>query len=62
MNAYKFLKLLMYAIPSLITGGVAYYMFQSHFKDQQNTRKWVLLREKQKHSLPIKLQANHRLP
>jgi hypothetical protein len=61
MNADKLLELMMYAVPSLITGAVAYYMFQSHFKDQQNTRKWLLLREKQKHSMPLKLQAYERL-
>lgn len=61
MNADKLLELMMYAVPSLIVGAVAYYMFQSHFKDQQNTRKWLLLREKQKHSLPLKLQAYERL-
>ena len=42
MNADKILELLMYTIPSLITGGVAYYMFVSYFKDQQNTRRWLL--------------------
>lgn len=61
MNIDKLLELMMYAIPSLIVGAVAYYMFQSHFKDQQNTRKWLLLREKQKHSMPLKLQAYERL-
>lgn len=61
MNIDKLLELMMYAVPSLIVAAVAYYMFQSHFKDQQNTRKWLLLREKQKHSLPLKLQAYERL-
>lgn len=61
MNIDKLLELMMYAVPSLIVGAVAFYMFQSHFKDQQNTRKWLLLREKQKHSMPLKLQAYERL-
>ena len=61
MDADKLLELMMYAVPSLITGAVAYYMFQSHFKDQQHTRRWLIHRENQKHALPLKLQAYERL-
>lgn len=61
MNSDKILELLMYAVPSLITGGVAYYLFDNYFKDQQNTRRWLLHRENQKHSLPLRLQAYERL-
>ncbi len=61
MNTDKILELLMYAVPSLITGGVAYYLFDNYFKDQQNTRRWLLQRENQKHSLPLRLQAYERL-
>ena len=61
MNSDKILELLMYAVPSLITGGVAYYLFDNYFKDQQNTRRWLLQRENQKHSLPLRLQAYERL-
>ena len=61
MNTDKVLELLMYAVPSLITGGVAYYLFDNYFKDQQNTRRWLLQRENQKHSLPLRLQAYERL-
>ena len=34
MNTSHFIELLSYTIPSLITGGVAYYLFDAHFKDQ----------------------------
>ena len=61
MNSDKILELLMYAVPSLITGGVAYYLFDNYFKDQQNTRRWLLQKENQKHSLPLRLQAYERL-
>lgn len=57
----KFIEVLLYAVPSLITGGVAYYLFDSYFKDQQNTRRWLLQRENQKQSLPLRLQAYERL-
>ena len=61
MNTDKIVELLMYTVPSLITGGVAYFLFTSHFKEQQNSRKWILKRENQKHSLPLRLQAYERL-
>jgi len=61
MNTDKILELLMYTVPSLITGGVAYFLFTSHFQEQQNSRKWILKRENQKHSLPLRLQAYERL-
>lgn len=61
MNLDKLFEALMYAVPALITGGVAYYLFDSYFKDQQNTRRWLLQRENQKHSMPLRLQAYERL-
>jgi hypothetical protein len=61
MNVDKLFEALMYAVPSLITGGVAYYLFDNYFKDQQNTRRWLLQRENQKQSLPLRLQAYERL-
>ena len=61
MNSDKILELLMYTVPSMITGGVAYYLFDNYFKDQQNTRRWLLQKENQKHSLPLRLQAYERL-
>lgn len=61
MNADKFLELLLYTVPAIITGAVAYYLFDSYFKDQQNTRRWLLQKENQKQALPLRLQAYERL-
>ncbi len=61
MDTTKIIELLSYTIPSLITGGVAYYLFQSYFKDQQNTRRWLLQKENQKDALPLRLQAYERM-
>ena len=57
----KIIEILAYTIPSLITGGVAYYLFQSYFNEQQNTRRWLLQKETQKAALPIRLQAYERM-
>ncbi|HBK82730.1 MAG TPA: hypothetical protein DDZ41_03900, partial [Flavobacterium sp.] len=34
MNISKILEIVSFTLPSLITGGVAYFLFISHFKDQ----------------------------
>ncbi len=54
-------EILAYTLPSLITGGVAYFLFTSYFADQQNTRKWLLQKENQKNALPLRLQAYERM-
>ena len=61
MDTSKFLEILAYTLPSLLTGGVAYFFFNSYFKDQQNTRRWLLQKENQKESLPLRLQAYERM-
>ena len=61
MDSTKIIEILAYTIPSLITGGVAYYLFNSYFKDQQNTRRWLLQKEAQKDALPLRLQAYERM-
>ena len=57
MDSTKIIEILAYTLPSIITGGVAYYLFNSYFKDQQNTRRWLL----QKEVLPLRLQAYERM-
>ena len=61
MDTSKIIELLAYTIPSLITGGVAYYLFSAYFKDQQKTRRWLLQKENQKDALPLRLQAFERM-
>lgn len=61
METTKIIEILAYTIPSLITGGVAYYLFQSYFNEQQNTRRWLLQKEAQKDALPLRLQAYERM-
>lgn len=61
MDTTKIIELLSYTLPAVITGGVAYFLFNSYFKDQQNTRRWLLQKEAQKDSLPLRLQAYERL-
>lgn len=57
----KIFELLSYTIPSLITGLVAYYFFLNHTKNEEQKMKLEILKENQKHSLPIRLQAYERM-
>ncbi len=61
MDSAKIIEILAYSLPSLITGGVAYYLFDSYFKDQQNTRRWLLQKDNRKDTLPLRLQAYERM-
>ena len=57
----KIFEILTYTIPSIITGGVAYYFFNSHIKNENKARKLALIADRKKESLPIKLQAYERM-
>jgi hypothetical protein len=61
MDSTNIVEILAYTIPSLITGAVAYFLFDSHFKDQQNTRRWLLQKDHQAATLPLRLQAYERM-
>lgn len=57
----KILQGLAYALPALVTGGVAYMILSRFIDKDNNEKKFDTLIEKKKESLPIKLQAYERL-
>lgn len=61
MSTDRLLELAFYTLPALITGSVAYYFFQMFVKSEENKQRFVLMRENQKHALPLRLQAYERL-
>ncbi|RZJ68242.1 MAG: hypothetical protein EOO50_02145 [Flavobacterium sp.] len=61
MNTDKIIELLFFCLPAAITGGVAYYFFQTFAKNEDNKRRFMLLRQNRKDSLPLKLQAYERM-
>ena len=61
MEISKIIELLSYTLPSVITGLVAYYFFLNHTKNEERKMKLGILKENQKHSLPIRLQAYERM-
>lgn len=61
MNTDKILELAAYTLPALITGGTAFILLQKFFNNEENKRRFELLKENQKQALPIRLQAYERL-
>lgn len=57
----KILEIATYTLPAIITGGVAFGLLHKFFKNEENKRKFELLRENQRLGLPIRLQAYERI-
>ncbi|RLD27907.1 MAG: hypothetical protein DRI75_08305 [Bacteroidetes bacterium] len=61
MEAAKIFELLLYAVPALITGMIAYYFFKEHTKNEDGRRRFLLHKDMQVNTLPIRLQAYERI-
>ncbi|WP_370402869.1 hypothetical protein [Tenacibaculum dicentrarchi] len=57
----KIIQGLAYALPALVTGGVAYFILGAFMQQDENKQKFDALVTKRKESLPIKLQSYERL-
>nr|WP_321222544.1 hypothetical protein [uncultured Psychroserpens sp.] len=55
------LGLLLYCIPALVTGAIAFLFFKEHIENENNRREFMIQKELQKDSLPVRLQAYERL-
>ena len=54
-------SLLMYCIPAVLTGGIAYLFFKEYTNNENKRRHYILHKSLQKEVLPVKLQAYERL-
>ncbi|MBE7630364.1 hypothetical protein [Tenacibaculum piscium] len=57
----KIIQGLAYALPALVTGGVAYFILGAFMQQDENKQKFDALVDKRRESLPIKLQSYERL-
>jgi RNase H-fold protein (predicted Holliday junction resolvase) len=57
----KFLEVMAYTMPALITGIIAFYFFNLHIKNENARRKFNIQQAAQKETLPIRLQAYERM-
>jgi len=48
-------------IPGIIAGGVGYYFFKTHIKNENNRRNYRMLQENNKLTIPARLQAYERV-
>lgn len=61
MDSQNFLTFLSYVVPAIITGGIAYFFFKEHIKNEDKRRAFEIRKEKQSQTLPIRLQAYERM-
>ena len=57
----KLLESIAYILPAVVTGFVAYYMFNGFIRQNNTEKKMELMAAKKKEALPIKLQAYERM-
>ncbi len=50
-----------YILPSIVTGAVAFYFFRMHTNNEEGRRRYLLHKDTQKSTLPIRLQAYERM-
>ena len=61
MNEDKLFELLFYCLPAAITAIVVYGIFNKFSQNEENKRRFSLLRQNRQDALPLKLQAYERM-
>ncbi|SDQ72709.1 DUF7935 family protein [Flagellimonas zhangzhouensis] len=61
MSGDQILQLFAYLLPAVVTGVVAFYFFRLHTKNEDGRRRFLLHKDSQKETLPIRLQAYERM-
>ncbi|MFZ9003317.1 MAG: hypothetical protein EP302_03775 [Bacteroidetes bacterium] len=61
MTGDDILQLFAYLLPAVVTGAVAFYFFRLHTRNEEGRRRFLLHKNSQKNTLPIRLQAYERM-
>lgn len=61
MNENGILQLFGFLLPAVVTGVVAFYFFRLHTRNEEGRRRFLLHKDTQKNTLPIRLQAYERM-
>ncbi len=61
MTSDQILQLFAYTFPSIVTGAVAFYFFRLHTKNEEGRRRFLLHKDSQKDTLPVRMQAYERM-
>ncbi|XMO86040.1 hypothetical protein AAFN75_14720 [Algibacter sp. AS12] len=61
MDISRIIDLFLFAIPTVITGAIAYYFFKEHTKNEDSRRRYLLKKDMQVNTMPLRLQAYERM-
>jgi len=61
MSGDQILQLFAYLMPAVVTGAVAFYFFRLHTRNEDGRRRFLLHKDSQKETLPVRLQAYARM-
>ncbi|GAA4281831.1 DUF7935 family protein [Gaetbulibacter aestuarii] len=61
MEMTRVFDLFMYAMPTIITGVIAYYFFREHTRNEDGRRRFLLKKDLQVNAMPLRLQAYERM-
>ncbi|MFD2098493.1 hypothetical protein [Flagellimonas iocasae] len=61
MSGDDILQLFAYLMPAVVTGAVAFYFFRLHTRNEDGRRRFLLHKDSQKETLPVRLQAYERM-
>ena len=61
MEIEQVLSYFAYLLPAIIVGIVAYYFFKGHTANEEGRRRYLIQKEAQNKTIPIRLQAYERL-
>ena len=61
MSGDDILQLFAYLLPAVVTGAIAFYFFRLHTRNEEGRRRFLLHKDSQKETLPVRLQAYERM-
>ena len=61
MSGDDIFQLFAFLLPAVVTGAVAFYFFRLHTRNEEGRRRFLLHKDSQKETLPVRLQAYERM-
>ena len=61
MSGDDIFQLFAYLLPAVVTGAIAFYFFRLHTKNEEGRRRFLLHKDSQKDTIPVRLQAYERM-
>jgi len=57
----QLLSYIAYLLPAIVVGAISYYFFKTHTVNEENRRRYLIRKEAQSKTLPMRMQAYERL-